>query len=277
MRSRMAMCGRPAPNGPEKPSGLFTPKPAKIRCFREAHFGRDTPADTPSFTAWAASHRLAPMCNRARNRHEPHTIHERFGARWLADRPMDNRFNPVELVPRGRAWVVRENDRGRGVDVMAWDVAGGQASWPMTNVRNLDRPQWRRLAERPANRCLVPLSEFCEWTPEPVDLGDGKRPVRGEMWFEVIDQPLFAVAGVWQATAIGDAFAMVTCPPNDLVAPIHPKAMITILEEADWDRWLRGTYDDVVALQRPYPAERMAVRGPEFPTRSGARPSRARP
>ena len=55
---------------------------------------------------------------------------------------------------------------------------------------------------------------------------------------------------------------------NELVAPIHPKAMITILEEADWDRWLRGSYGDVVALQRPFSAERMTVRGPLFPTRS---------
>jgi putative SOS response-associated peptidase YedK len=90
------------------------------------------------------------------------------------------------------------------------------------------------------------------------------------MWFEVVDQPLFAVAGFWQATAAGNGFTMVTCDPNELVAPIHPKAMITILEPTDWDTWLRGSYDDVVALQRPYPGDRMTVRGPEFPTRQPA-------
>lgn len=105
------------------------------------------------------------MCNRARMRGEPETLFERFGAKWLADRPMDNRFNPQELTPKSRAWIIRENDRGRGVDVMSWDVLGGGAKWPMTNVRNLGLPQWRRLAEKPENRCLVPLTEFCEWTP----------------------------------------------------------------------------------------------------------------
>jgi putative SOS response-associated peptidase YedK len=60
---------------------------------------------------------------------------------------------------------------------------------------------------------------------------------------------------------------MVTCAPNQLVAPIHPKAMITILHEADWDRWLTGSYGEAVALQRPFCAERMTVRGPVFPTR----------
>ena len=44
---------------------------------------------------------------------------------------------------------------------------------------------------------------------------------------------------------------MVTCDPNSLVAPIHPNAMITILEPEDVDTWLRGSYDDVVARQRP--------------------------
>ena len=210
------------------------------------------------------------MCNRARMAGEPETITERFGATWLTARPMDNRFRPEELVPRGRAWIVRQDDRGRGVDVMSWDVLGGQARFPMTNVRRLGLPQWRRLAERPENRCLIPLTEFCEWTPDVHDVGGGK-PLKGEMWFAVTDQPMFAVAGFWQADGQGSGFAMVTCDPNELVAPIHPKAMISVLEEADWDRWLSGGYDDVVALQRPYDAARMTVRGPVFPTRVVAR------
>jgi len=206
------------------------------------------------------------MCNRARMAGEPETIVERFGATWLADRPMDNRFNPRELTPRSRAWIVRQDHRGRGVDVMSWDVLAGGAKWPMTNVRQLGLPQWRRLAEPVTHRCLIPLTEFCEWTPEAHAVGVGK-PIKGEMWFSVIDQPVFGVAGFWQPTTGGAAFAMVTCEPNALVAPIHPKAIITVLEEADWDQWLNGSYDDILALQRPYDATRMNVRGPLFPTR----------
>ena len=61
---------------------------------------------------------------------------------------------------------------------------------------------------------------------------------------------------------------LVTCNPNELVAPVHPKAMITILKPEDRDRWLTCGYEEVVAMQRPYPAHHMAVRGPEFPTRT---------
>lgn len=209
------------------------------------------------------------MCNRARNKDAPEAeaIRIRYGADWLADRPMDNRFNPAELVPLGRAYVVREESGARGVDIMAWDVLGGLAKFPMTNVRQLGLPQWRRLAEKPFNRCLIPVTEFAEWTPDKHDLGDGKPPIKGEMWFRVVEQPSFAIAGFWQETAKGKGFTMVTCDPNDLVAPIHPKAMVTILDEADWSTWLEGSYDEVVSLQRPYPAAMMTVRGPVFPTR----------
>lgn len=48
-------------------------------------------------------------------------------------------------------------------------------------------------------------------------------------------------------------------------------AMITILEPEDVHTWLGGSYDGVVALQRPYDAGRMTVRGPVFPKRTGER------
>jgi hypothetical protein len=54
-------------------------------------------------------------------------------------------------------------------------------------------------------------------------------------------------------------------------APIHPKAMITILDPADIDTWLRGSYDDIVRLQKSYDPAKMTVRGPVFATRSKER------
>lgn len=116
--------------------------------------------------------------------------------------------------------MIRELDSARGIDVMGWDVLAGGAKWPMTNARNLAFPQWRRLAEKSENWCLVPLTEFCEWTPDTHQVGEGK-PVKGEMWFKVIGQPVLAVAGFWQQTVKGAGFTMVTCNPNKLVAPIH--------------------------------------------------------
>jgi putative SOS response-associated peptidase YedK len=82
-------------------------------------------------------------------------------------------------------------------------------------------------------------------TPEPIDLADGKPPLEGEMCFDVIDQPTFAVAGFWQHLKDGAmGFTTVTCDPNKLVAPIHPKAMITVLRPGDHELWRRGFYDE---------------------------------
>lgn len=86
------------------------------------------------------------------------------------------------------------------------------------------------------------------------------------MWFQVPDQPIFAVAGFWQHTKEGAGFAMVTYDPNKLVAPFHPKAKITIFKAEDHDRCLTGSVGDVMALQQPYAEDQMAMRGPGFPT-----------
>ena len=94
-----------------------------------------------------------------------------------------------ELYPKSRAYIVREESGRRVVDVVNWDVLGGQGPWPMTNVRNLRSPQWTTLASAPPRRCLVPLTEFCEWTPDKHQVGEGK-PVKGEMWFAVPEQPI---------------------------------------------------------------------------------------
>lgn len=43
--------------------------------------------------------------------------------------------------------------------------------------------------------------------------------------------------------------------------------MVTILEPQDIDLSLRGSYEEIVSLQKPYDAQKMAMRGPVFPTR----------
>lgn len=213
------------------------------------------------------------MCNRARMDGEPETLRERFGADWPIKRPSSNRSDPRELVPYGAAYVVRQAGNQRFVEAMNWDLLNRGAGFAMTNVRNLALPQGRRLADVPEQRCLIPLTEFAEWTPKAIDLRDGKKPLKGEMWFQVTDQPIFAVAGFWRPFGEHGHCAMVTCDPNELVAPIHPKAMITILAEEHWDRWLTCSYDDAVKLQQPYPADLMTVRGPIFPTREVKAPT----
>ena len=88
----------------------------------------------------------------------------------------------------------------------------------------------------------------------------GKLPL---YWFEVPSRPVFAFAGIWRPLAGGmSAFAFLTCEPNPLVAPIHPKAMPVILHEEDFERWLSCLYAEVDQMAVPYPSQLMTAAGP---------------
>jgi putative SOS response-associated peptidase YedK len=141
-------------------------------------------------------------------------------------------------------------------------------SYPVTNVRNLASPYWRGWLKREW-RCLVPATSFSEYTdtkPKTVH------------WFGTTDgaesrdtRPLFAFAGIWRPwTGLRGTkanpvegehllFSFLTTEPNDIVRPIHAKAMPVILTGADCDLWLEGETAEALVLQRPFPADRLRI------------------
>lgn len=166
-----------------------------------------------------------------------------------------------EIYPRYAAPIVREENGKRVLALMAWgfptQVQGARKMLTkhVTNARNLASPFWRSAAANPARRCLVPFTQFAE--PKP-----GKDPETGrpaQWWFSVTDQPTACFAGLWRPSDDGAVFAFLTCEPNPLVKPLHEKAMPVILLPEDHERWLHGTYADVLAMQAPYPSQMMTV------------------
>lgn len=57
----------------------------------------------------------------------------------------------------------------------------------------------------------------------------------------------------------GRAFAFLTCQPNPIVEPIHPKAVPVLLHEEDEERWLSCSFEDAIALATPFPSQLMTV------------------
>jgi len=144
------------------------------------------------------------------------------------------------------AFVVRRGEGGLILDTQRWDISGGEACWPTTQILSLSLPWWRRLAERPAQRCLIPLTAAC------VALSpSGGRAA----WFTLADTPLFTVAGLWRDHGGARCFAMLGCVSGH--APWSSLPMIVAPE--DRARWLDGDWDDLLTLQTAWSPERIRI------------------
>lgn len=164
----------------------------------------------------------------------------------------------TDVWPKRRGLVAQIVDGTRRFEAMKWGVPttvpgkrpGTKLTKHVTNVRNLASPFWKSMLASPARRCLVPFSSFAE--PR---IGAGRE----EHWFAVNDSPVAAFAGIWRPSDDGNVYAFLTCEPNSLVAPLHPKAMPVILIPEDYEAWLTGSYDEVCALATAFPSQLMIV------------------
>jgi putative SOS response-associated peptidase YedK len=169
------------------------------------------------------------------------------------------------IFPDNLAPVVRTNRDGeREMTMMRWGFPPppNLGTRPVTNVRNVASPYWRGWLKADF-RCLVPVTSFCEYT-------DSQPKV--PHWFALDEtRPLFAFAGIWRpwsgtrgpksAPVEGKhlLYSILTADANDLVRPVHAKAMPVLLAQENWDAWLEAPVEEALALQRPFPAERMRI------------------
>ncbi len=121
----------------------------------------------------------------------------------------------------------------------------------VTNVRNLESPFWIGTLKHTELRCLIPVTQFQEWS--------GERGFKRQHWFSVPNQPIFAFAGIWRDLTDMPVFAFLTTEPNEIVRPVHPKAMPMILHTEDYDTWLTADWKDAQKLVAPFPSQLMSV------------------
>lgn len=162
------------------------------------------------------------------------------------------------VAPGKPGHIVREEQGQRLLSAMSWGFPF--QGKPVTNVRNYTSPFWKSALANPARRCLVPVTEFQEWSVAPMP-GTGKKKA---FWFSVPSQPVFAFAGIWRPTEGVPVYSFLTCgyegdPANHVVGAIHPKACPVVLHQEDYDRWLHTDLDDAISLASPFPSQLMAV------------------
>lgn len=144
----------------------------------------------------------------------------------------------------------------------------GQSA-PITNIRNLQSRWWRDVNKEwitaAEYRCLVPFTAFAE-------------PLRDPHWFEVPGVEVACFAGVWRpwhgerlAEQPGQKrrarverdwalYSFLTTEANDVVRPIHEKAMPVILVDPDeQSEWLGGG-EESLRLQRGLPNAQLRQR-----------------
>jgi putative SOS response-associated peptidase YedK len=155
----------------------------------------------------------------------------------------------------------RRSSRRRETALLRWGLVPRGAKDPAIGSRLINArsetaarlPSFREALH--ARRCLVPADGFYEW--KKVGRVSQPHAVRAR-------SGLVAVAGLWetwegQGRTI-ESCTLLTTDANATLAPIHDR-MPVLLEPHQFAAWLdpERSPDDVAALLKPYPAERLDV------------------
>lgn len=164
-----------------------------------------------------------------------------------------------EVLPAYPGLVIREVDGRRTLQSMVWGfplrlkgMKPGSKPKPVNNIADLHKGMWVGLARKPQWRCIVPVTEFAE--------AEGPKGAKTRTWFNVRDQPIFAWGGLWrESDEWGAVYSGAMTDANAAVQPVHDRMPVLLMPD-EYDRWLRGDFDDLVALQeRHFPDDLIEV------------------
>lgn len=178
------------------------------------------------------------MCGRYDLSDNPAAIKAKFKVALVPE------FAPnLDLRPTNMAPVVRRahGSTEREVALLRWGLVPVWAKDLKFGARCINA-RAETIASTPAfrtayrkRRCLVPLNAFYEWS------GPAGHKIKWRISLK--DEPLFALAGLWEwwkdpASGEGvETYTIVTTAANNALAPLHDR-MPVILSETDYERWL---------------------------------------
>lgn len=185
------------------------------------------------------------MCGRYDLSDNPAAIRAKFQVPAVPDFAPNADWRPTQQAPIVRSAA----EGGRECLLARWGLVPGWAPDLKFGNRCINAraetvaslPAFRQAFRR--RRCLVPVNAFYEWS--------GEKGQRLKWRIALRDEPLFALAGLWEWWQDRDSgqgvpsFTIVTCAANAAIVPLHDR-MPVILREADYARWL-----DVAADAQP--------------------------
>jgi putative SOS response-associated peptidase YedK len=189
------------------------------------------------------------MCNLYTVRKSRDEVAQYFRAR----KPPVEPNLPDDILPGAPGLVVREVDGERVLQSMVWgfpmrfaSMKAGSKPKPVNNIADVTKFTWKRLAETPQARCLIPLTSFAE--PE------GPKGAKTRTWITIKDQPIAAWGGLWrESDEWGPVYSGVMTDCNEAIRPLHDR-MPVLLHAHEFDQWLHGSFEDIVAFQnRSFP------------------------
>ena len=193
------------------------------------------------------------MCGRFTRTSQREVIGAEFGVSEFVNVDLHPRYN---IAPSQDVEAVIRDGEARRLGPMRWGFAAASttaAGLAPINARAetvATSPLFREAFRR--RRCLVVADGFYEWRKD----GRQKTPY----FIHLRSGRPFGFAGIWtpHRTAAGTRLAtcaIVTCPPNDVMAPIHDR-MPVILPPAARERWLdpHATEDELRAILAPLPS-----------------------
>ncbi|HEX4693620.1 SOS response-associated peptidase family protein [Sphingomonas sp.] len=196
-------------------------------------------------------------------------IAEHFGADMPAPVAV-----PTEVIEGNPGLVVLQGRDRRLLKNMSWGFPRltremrlhGDPPGRIGLVADLTNPMWEHMVVEPRYRCLIPLTHFAN--------PDGEPGEKTRTWFSVKDEPLVAWAGFCRNTPeFGPVYAGMTMTANGMVEPYNDR-MPVLLARDEYDRWLHGSIQDVIAFQfrPPIADDGMAILNTQDRWKSGKLP-----
>ena len=165
---------------------------------------------------------------------DPRLLRFRFGLSESAEIDQPPRYN---VAPTDPVLAIRLDGEGRTEPgILRWGLIPERAN-PDSFDRLLINARAETVAEASAfreafrtGRCLIVADGFYEWRQEET----GKKPV----WITRPSREPFAFAGLWAESRRADGSslhsgAIVTCPPGEVVAPIHDRMPVILEHDAE--------------------------------------------